>query len=1241
MSKTLGLDLGTNSIGWAIVEDGGNEHKLIDRGVYIFSEGVKIEKGVESSKAAERTGFRLARRQKFRRRLRKYETLKVLIENNMCPLTIEDLEKWAKYKKREKREYPKNKEFLDWLKTDEATNKNPYYFRSMSVKNKLPLYDVGRALYHIAQRRGYKSNRLETTKENDDGKVASGIGEINKNLGEFTLGEYFYELYKKGEKIRSSYTSREQHYLTEFKKICDIQQFSKELSAKLEKAIFFQRPLKSQKGLVGKCVFEKSKPRCPISHPLFEEFRALQFINSIKIKNENRFLTNEEKILIKPLFLRKSKPNFDFEEIRKKLLDKNENKEFNYTDWTLVSGCPTISQLIDVFGDDWININFEYIREKDNKKSIINYETIWHVLFNFDSVEKIKEFGINRLKLDEDKSNKLSKIKLKQGYGSLSLCAIRKILPYLKEGLLYSYSAYFANLGKVVDDKNKNKISEIKEDIKSLIEVYKYSKKVENIINSYIYKYRENHFSLKIEKKDFINKLDSELGNDFILLKESERITFINEYFSLLEKMIKKNDFIKIKRLDEKIIELLKNKYDIPEQNLSKLFHPSDLDIYPDAKLSPDGKKYLGSPRTQSVRNPMAMKTLHQLKKLINTLLKEDKISSGDTINIELARELNDANMRAAIKRYQSELEKNKKEYAQKIKDTLNIAPSETDILKYQLWEEQQHMCLYTGKEISISDFLSENPAYDIEHTIPRSLSFDDSQVNLTLCHNDFNRNIKKNMIPQQLPNIEEILLRIEHWKEEYQNLEKQISKARKSSKNSSAKEEKDRAIQWKNYLILKRDYLKQKYERFLLKDIPSGFTNRQLRDTAIITKYARAYLKTVFDDVSSIKGSMTAQFRKIWGVQNEYEIKSRSKHSHHTVDAIVLASISRPKYNMLSTFYNDTERGLRPTFKKPWATFVEDIKKIEDEIIVKHYFSDNTLKQSKKKLRIRGKIKYNSDKNPLYQKGNSFRGSLHLETYYGAIKRKDENNNGKIAFVVRKPLNSLKNEKEIDNIVDAAVRNKVKTEIEQRIQNGKKFNEAISETIWMNEEKKIPIKKVRIYSYFENCVKLKEHIFLSNKEYKKYTYVANDSNYAMTIYHDKSNSNIRNFTLYSNLDISKKGKFEFPKENKGLILKYVLKQGLSVILYENNPDEIYNLQKDKIHLYLYKIIGLYKDNGRIQLKNNLEASENGKLPLKKGEFSFDGQYYPLRNLMYKQFNALIENVDFQITNDGKIKFIF
>jgi CRISPR-associated endonuclease Csn1 len=50
MAKILGLDLGTNSIGWAVVEkENGEDFELIDKGVRIFQEGVNIEKGIESS----------------------------------------------------------------------------------------------------------------------------------------------------------------------------------------------------------------------------------------------------------------------------------------------------------------------------------------------------------------------------------------------------------------------------------------------------------------------------------------------------------------------------------------------------------------------------------------------------------------------------------------------------------------------------------------------------------------------------------------------------------------------------------------------------------------------------------------------------------------------------------------------------------------------------------------------------------------------------------------------------------------------------------------------------------------------------------------------------------------------------------------------------------------------------------------------------------------------------------------
>jgi len=93
------------------------------------------------------------------------------------------------------------------------------------------------------------------------------------------------------------------------------------------------------------------------------------------------------------------------------------------------------------------------------------------------------------------------------------------------------------------------------------------------------------------------------------------------------------------------------------------------------------------------------------------------------------------------------------------------------------LWEEQGHKCLYTGDEIGIFDFLGANPKYDIEHTVPRSAGGDSSKMNLTLCSNRYNRDVKKTKLPSQLSNHEEILERISDWKKQYEDLDRQIRK--------------------------------------------------------------------------------------------------------------------------------------------------------------------------------------------------------------------------------------------------------------------------------------------------------------------------------------------------------------------------------------------------------------------------------------------------------------------------------
>ena len=250
------------------------------------------------------------------------------------------------------------------------------------------------------------------------------------------------------------------------------------------------------------------------------------------------------------------------------------------------------------------------------------------------------------------------------------------------------------------------------------------------------------------------------------------------------------------------------------------------------------------------------------------------------------------------------------------------------------------------------------------------------------------------------------------------------------------------------------------------MESVPEGFSRRQGTDISVISKYARLYLKSLFNRVYTVKGIATSDFRKIWGIQDIYSKKERINHVHHCIDAIVIACI-----------------GLDASFKKTWATFVEDIKKIQDEILVYHYTPDNMPKQGLRRIKIDGK--------KILCKGDAARGSLHNDTYYGAIE-----NDGAVKYVKRIDLASLE-EKDVKNIVDDTVREIVESAIKE-----KGFKDAMASTIWMNEEKQIPIKKVRCFTpSITKPLNIRKQRDVSTKEYKQQYHVANDSNYLLALY--------------------------------------------------------------------------------------------------------------------------------------------
>ena len=894
-----------------------------------------------------------------------------------------------------------------------------------------------------------------------------------------------------------------------------------------------------------------------------------------------------------------------------------------------------------------------------------------------------------------------------------------------------------ANIEKVVDEHIWKDVKEraiIQNEISKIIKSDVFEREVLNIVNGLIKNSKTEGENYAEESKNiFKTEFDKAIAKIFEKNNDIEfNQTFLDDTYLKYVKELKKYDkarsFLPVPRLDEKVIQFLlgNNKdgmvYCSDKNKTKKLYHPSDIEIFKKKIIKDEfgnEKMVLGSPLTTSIKNPMAMRALHQLRKVLNTLILEGQIDENTRIHIEMARELNDANKRKGIQDYQNENKKFREEAIKEIKKLYfeeckkEVEPTEDDVLRYQLWIEQDKKEIYEqGKSIRISDIIGSNPAYDIEHTVPRSISQDNSLMNKTLCTPRFNREIKGNKMPIALSNYEEILPRIDHWRKEAEDLTRQIESITKSIKSASTKEAKDRNIRRRHYLTLKRDYLQGKYERFIWTEPKVGFKNSQIPDTGIITKYSQAYLKSYFKRVESVKGGMVAEFRKQWGIQESYmdengfkhyKEKDRSKHTHHTIDAITIACMTKDKYDVLAQAWTSEDEQDKQKAKalmseaKPWKTFKEDIEKIENEILVSHYTPDNVKKQSKKIVRVRGKKQYvaeierdvngkaiakknangkiiyklneKGEKIPRLQQGDTIRGSLHQDSIYGAIK--NPLNQEEIKYVIRKDLESLK-ANDIENIVDETVKQKVKEAIENKIlllssnaQQKNKFSDGGN--IWMNEEKQIPIKKVRIYANsVKNPLEIKEHSLLSKsrKEHKQKVYGQNDENYAMAIYELDGK---REFELINNFNLAKliKQKEGFyplnkEKEIKGKKVLYpiaksnhrdvVLKRGQQVVFYDKeveNPKDISEVIDFEGRIYVIEglsiqrqvVSGKLYEFGIIMLRYFKEARKADEI--KKDNYKPDGVFKlgenkPTRKMNHSQFTAFVEGIDFKVLPTGK-----
>ena len=460
MSKIiLGLDLGSNSLGWALlranVATSGKilPTDIIDMGVRIFPKAV--EEKTPTPKSQKRRNSRLARRVIQRRARRKQKLLNYLIRINLLPL-----------------------ELKGHLQPEIILNSlgDPYQLRAKALDKNLTAHELGRVLLHLVQRRGFLSNKKTLLGQDmlDDPDLLSVLGEEEefddqgeegefkkeisalrlevKNAGCRTLGEYLASKTKDeckrnrdGQHLRTD----RQMYLEELALIFERQAschkvLTEEVQADIEDIIFFQRPLKLKKGRVGKCSLEPKNKRAAKARLEYQQFRYLQDINSIRHFDANTEqwieLTQEDKQTLKQLFETSEKVTFP---ALRKALGLQRGTEINFAK-----------------KDDSVkvlkgNITATAIREvlpQWDSYSDQQQQALIEDLLSIKKKSALKRRLMGHWQLTGKQALYLCLLEFEPGHGSHSLKAIKNLLPHLNDGKELSKARIAASYGYEVKD---------------------------------------------------------------------------------------------------------------------------------------------------------------------------------------------------------------------------------------------------------------------------------------------------------------------------------------------------------------------------------------------------------------------------------------------------------------------------------------------------------------------------------------------------------------------------------------------------------------------------------------------------------------------------------------------------------------------------------------------------------------------------------------------------------------------
>ena len=941
MKKILGLDLGTTSIGWALVNEAENKDEkssIVRLGVRVIPLTVDEQQNYDQGKSittnADRTLKRSMRRNLQRYHLRREHLIKLLKQNHIIDgdailyesgnnTTFQTLHHRAKAVTEEvsltefarillminkKRGYKSNRKFKsaeedgqvidsisiaeqlynenltpgqfcsnllehnksnlpDFYRSDltvEFTKiwnfQKTFYpdiltddlFQSLQDKNKKQTWAICQQPFGLVgikretkgkellkENYSWRSDALEHKLDlerlaivlqeiNGQIKGSSGyLGNISDRSKELhinnkTVGQYLVDKLKENPNgSLKNLVFYRQDYLDEFERLWTTQaQYHKELTDELKNevrdtVIFYQRRLKSQKGLISFCEFEshdvkmtvdnKEKvitigPRvCPKSSPLFQQFRIWQNLNNLTI-NDNSITIDQKLCLaeeleykseLKPAEVfrrlgfnaRTSRMNFEklegdrtmsaILEAYRKIILASGHGDFDFSKLSSAEIKNTLSEIFECLGWNTDIIGIESNVAPSDIESQ-PYYMLWHMLYSYEGDnsksgnDKLSQKITEKYGMEKEYADVVANVTFEPDYGNLSSKAIKKILPFLKQGYVYSDACAMAG-------------------------------------------YRHSASSLtreEIESRTLKSKLDS----------------------------------------------LPKN----------------------------------------SLRNPVVEKILNQMINVVNSII--DEYGRPDEIRVEMARELKKSQKERESATSSIRLSKKENdEICSILKEQYGFAnPSRNDIIRYKLYcelAENGYRTLYSNTKINQDDIFSKK--YDIEHIIPQSRFFDDSFSNKTLELRDIN--IEKG-------NKTAFDYVSEKWPERLDDYKERIKALASSSAISRTK---------MNHLLWKES------------DIPDDFLQRDLRDSQYIAKKATEMLSEVVKSVVTTTGSVTARLREDWQLVNVmqelnwdkynrlgrahvverhegHEVRQiddwtkRNDHRHHAMDALTIAFTKR-----------------------------------------------------------------------------------------------------------------------------------------------------------------------------------------------------------------------------------------------------------------------------------------------------------------------------------------------------------